>query len=196
MVTSALGDVERLGGGSSIDAVRSLLGVVATSAVLLVSCSGSEPGRTQRAAEPSSPAATPTTSRPASPTANPSASKARPGAVIKTAGSQFGEILFDRDGQAVYLFDREKSTKPECYGECATAWPPVLTEGTPIAVGGAQAGALGTTNRADGSTQVTYRGHPLYYYAHDGRNQVLCHNVREFGGLWLVLTPTGEAAAH
>ena len=51
----------------------------------------------------------------------------------------------------------------------------------------------GTT--VDGSTQVTYAGHPLYYYAHEGKNQVTCHNVSEFGGLWLVVTPTGQAAA-
>jgi hypothetical protein len=42
---------------------------------------------------------------------------------------------------------------------------------------------------------VTYAGHPLYYYAHEGKTQVLCHDVREFGGLWLAVTPSGEAAA-
>jgi len=53
---------------------------------------------------------------------------------------------------------------------------------------------LGTTPRTDGSTQVTYAGHPLYYYAHEGKNVVTCHNVNEFGGLWLAVTPTGQAA--
>jgi predicted lipoprotein with Yx(FWY)xxD motif len=196
VVTPALGDVERFGWTFTIDTMRGLPAAVATSAVLLVSCSGSEPAPTQRAGEPSSPAAPSTTSRPASPTSTASVAEAPPGAVIKTAGSQFGEILFDRSGQAIYLFDKEKSTRPECYGACATAWPPVLTKGTPVAAGGADADVLGTTKRTDGSTQVTYRSHPLYYYAHEGKNQVLCHNVREYGGLWLVLTPAGEAAAH
>jgi hypothetical protein len=42
---------------------------------------------------------------------------------------------------------------------------------------------------------VTYGGHPLYYYAHEGPGQVLCHDVIEFGGRWLVVTPDGVAAA-
>jgi hypothetical protein len=55
-------------------------------------------------------------------------------------------------------------------------------------------GLLGTTRRADGVVQVTYAGHPLYYYAHEGKYEVLCHNVKEFGGTWLVLRPDGTAA--
>ena len=58
-----------------------------------------------------------------------------------------------------------------------------------------KAGTLGTTDREDGSTQVTYAGQPLYYYAHEGPGQVLCHNVSEFGGLWLVLDASGQALA-
>ena len=117
----------------------------------------------------------------------------KPGTAITTGDSQFGEILFDGADQAIYLFDKEASKTSECYGDCAEAWPPVLTEGDPRAGGGAAAKLLGTTERDDGSTQVTYDGHPLYYYAHEGPGEVLCHNVDEFGGLWLVLEPSGEA---
>ncbi len=117
------------------------------------------------------------------------------GTLITTAESQFGEILFDDTGQAIYLFDIEQSTSPECYDECAEAWPPVLTEGAPISAQGARADVLGTTTRTDGTTQVTYAGHPLYYYAHEGKHQVLCHDVRGFGGLWLAVTPSGDPAA-
>ena len=116
------------------------------------------------------------------------------GLVLKTATSDFGTLLFDRSGQAIYLFAKEKTSRPECYDKCAEAWPPVLTEGAPRASGEVRADLLGTVERTDGSTQVTYGGHPLYYYAHEGKNQVLCHNVDEFGGLWLVVTPNGEAA--
>jgi len=116
------------------------------------------------------------------------------GSVITTADSEFGEMLFDASGQAIYLFDKETSSKPDCYDACAEAWPPVLTEGDPQARGEVGGGLLGTTKRTDGSTQVTYGGHPLYYYAHEGKNEVLCHNVSEYGGLWLVVTPEGEAA--
>jgi predicted lipoprotein with Yx(FWY)xxD motif len=176
--------------------VPRLLVVLAASAVVLVGCSGSETTSTQQPAQPSSAPGGTSTSRTPAPTTGSSATEATPGTIIKTAGSQFGEILFDGSKQAIYLFDKEKASKPECYDECARAWPPVLTKGAPMPAGAADADALGTTRRTDGSTQVTYGGHPLYYYAHDGKNEVRCHNVREFGGLWLVLTPTGEAAPH
>jgi predicted lipoprotein with Yx(FWY)xxD motif len=114
------------------------------------------------------------------------------GTTIKTAESQFGDVLFGGDDQAIYYFDKESGSKSECYGACAEAWPPVLTEGAPQEGPGAQAGLLGTTQRDDGTTQVTYDGHPLYYYAHEGPRQVLCHNVEEFGGLWLAVQPNGE----
>jgi predicted lipoprotein with Yx(FWY)xxD motif len=115
------------------------------------------------------------------------------GTTIKLADSQYGKVLFDRAGQAIYLFDKERGSTSECYGECAAAWPPVLTGGEPQAGSGIDERLLGTTKRSDGKTQVTYNGHPLYFYAHEGRNEVRCHNVREFGGLWLVLDRKGNA---
>jgi predicted lipoprotein with Yx(FWY)xxD motif len=118
--------------------------------------------------------------------------KPKPGTTIKTADSPFGEVLFDGDGQAIYLFDLESSSKSECYGECAVAWPPVLTKGVPQAKGAVKAGKLGTTKRDDGKLQVTYDGHPLYYYAHEGPDVVSCHNVDQFGGLWLALGASGN----
>jgi predicted lipoprotein with Yx(FWY)xxD motif len=117
----------------------------------------------------------------------------KPGITIATGDSQFGEILFDRSDQVIYLFDKEGSETSECYGACAEAWPPVLTKGDPQADGAVETKLLGTTERDDGSTQVTYGGHPLYYYAHEGPGEVLCHNVAEFGGLWLVVEPGGDA---
>jgi predicted lipoprotein with Yx(FWY)xxD motif len=125
----------------------------------------------------------------------PAAPAAAAGSTIKTADSQFGDVLFDGDNQAIYYFDKEKGSTSECYGECAEAWPPVLTEGPPQAGAGVQQGKLGTTQRNDGTTQVTYDGHPLYLYAHEGPNQVTCHDVSEFGGLWLAVQPNGEAVS-
>ena len=117
------------------------------------------------------------------------------GVTITTAASDFGQVLFDGTGQAIYLFDKETTAVPDCYGDCAVAWPPVLTDGPPVVGDGATADLLGSTSRTDGSTQATYAGHPLYYYANEGKNVVTCHNVNEFGGLWLVITPSGQAAA-
>ena len=114
------------------------------------------------------------------------------GTTIQTGDSQYGPVIFDGDDRAVYFFDKEKGTASECYGACAEAWPPVLTEGEPRAGKGVQAGKLGTTQRDDGSTQVTYGGRPLYYYD-EPPGQVTCHNVEEFGGLWLAVQPNGDA---
>ena len=115
------------------------------------------------------------------------------GTELVASDSEFGSILFDSEQRAIYLFDKETSSESECYGECAAAWPPVLTEGEPQAGAGIDQKLLGTTERDDGSTQVTYDGQPLYYYVDDPKGQVLCHNVEEFGGLWLVVEPGGEA---
>jgi predicted lipoprotein with Yx(FWY)xxD motif len=105
-------------------------------------------------------------------------------------------MLYDATGQAIYLFDAERSARPECYGECANDWPPVLTTGTPQGKRSVDADLLGRTRRSDGSTQVTYAGHPLYFYAHEGKYQVLCHNIEEYGGTWLVVQPDGDPAPH
>jgi predicted lipoprotein with Yx(FWY)xxD motif len=125
----------------------------------------------------------------------PRAERSRQGREVKIAGSDFGPMLFDRSGQAIYLFDKEATNTPQCYGACAKAWPPVLTSGLPRGSGAVRDSLLGTTRRRDGARQVTYAGHPLYFYAHEGKNEVLCHNVSEFGGLWLVVTAKGEPAA-
>jgi predicted lipoprotein with Yx(FWY)xxD motif len=117
---------------------------------------------------------------------------ARKGTAIKLASSPVGDALFDGDDQAIYLFDAEQSSKPECYDDCAAAWPPVLTDGDPVADGPIDQGLLGTIKREDGSKQVTYNDHPLYYYAHEGPGELRCHNVSEFGGLWLALDETGD----
>jgi predicted lipoprotein with Yx(FWY)xxD motif len=156
--------------------------------------STSSPADVRKLGHLSGPGPTPNT--PATqPTPSQSVTSAADGTLVTTADSQFGEVLFDDTGQAIYLFDKEQTTQPQCYDECAEAWPPVLTEGAPVPALGVRADELGTTTRTDGTTQVTYAGHPLYYYAHEGKNQVLCHDVREFGGLWLAVTPSGEAAA-
>ena len=118
--------------------------------------------------------------------------QAASGTAIKTADSQYGQVLFDGEDQAVYYFDKESSSKSECYGACAEAWPPVLTEGEPKAGDGVNADLLGTVERRDGKTQVTYADQPLYFYAHEGPGEVKCHNVDLNGGLWWVVGPDGE----
>lgn len=114
-----------------------------------------------------------------------------PGRVVKVVDSEYGPVVADAKGEAFYLFDKERSPRPECFGACAEAWPPVLTKGEPRAGKGARAQLLGTTRRPNGKLQVTYAGHPLYYYVDDSPGVILCQNVSEFGGLWLVVKPGG-----
>ncbi len=120
------------------------------------------------------------------------ASKPKRGTRVKSGGSAFGRMLYSRRDQAIYAFDKESGKKSKCYGACAAAWPPVLTEGRPTAGGKVDTDLLGTTMRRNGTRQVTYGGHPLYYYAHEDRGEVLCHNVFGFGGLWRVVGPDGD----
>lgn len=106
--------------------------------------------------------------------------------------ARFGPILFDGRGQAIYAFTYDRGTRSRCYGGCARAWPPVYTRGAPRAGRNVRRGLLGTTRRRDGRRQVTYAGRPLYFYVNEGRRQVFCHRVFSFGGLWLVVRPSGR----
>jgi predicted lipoprotein with Yx(FWY)xxD motif len=143
-------------------------------------------------ASPESPSASPPTPDP-SPTKD-DARPTRPGTKIIVADSDYGPMLYDGSGQPIYLFTAETGSRPACYDACADDWPPVLTDGKPAASGDARSALLGTVRRTDGRTQVTYDGQPLYFYAHEGKYEVLCHDVEEYGGTWLVVRPDGTAA--
>jgi predicted lipoprotein with Yx(FWY)xxD motif len=107
------------------------------------------------------------------------------------ASADYGPVLFDGRGYALYAFTYDRKSRSRCYGACAKAWPPYLAK-KPKAGPGAKQSLLGTIRRADGSIQVTYDGRPLYYYVGDGKGQILCQNVDEFGGLWLILRGSGK----
>jgi predicted lipoprotein with Yx(FWY)xxD motif len=125
-------------------------------------------------------------------TSNTDAMASRQGKKLKVVKSSYGPVIADRHGEALYLFDRDRRKKSHCYGACARAWPPVITRGRPRARRGVKARLLGTTKRRNGKLQVTYRNHPLYYYVADAPGRILCQNVDEFGGLWLVVKRSGK----
>jgi predicted lipoprotein with Yx(FWY)xxD motif len=100
-----------------------------------------------------------------------------------------GSFLVDSKGLTLYLFTKDTPNTSNCYGGCASYWPPLLTKGAPVAGAGVTASMLGTTTRTDGTTQVTYNGWPLYYYASDkAAGDVTGENVQ---GVWFVVTPAG-----
>jgi predicted lipoprotein with Yx(FWY)xxD motif len=114
------------------------------------------------------------------------------GTRIVVRDSDFGRMLFNAEKQAIYIFENDTKGRSNCYAGCAKAWPPVFTKGRPVAGRGVRAGLLGTTTRRNGRKQVTYGGRPLYYYAHEGRGQVLCHDVFLNGGYWWAVGPNGK----
>ena len=114
-------------------------------------------------------------------------------ASVAVGKSRYGQILFDGRGFAFYAFTHDTRDKATCYGECATKWPPYIVGRRPSAGRGTKASLLGTTRRSDGKLQATYGGRPLYYYDGDtSPGIVLCQNVPEFGGTWLVLRGSGK----
>jgi predicted lipoprotein with Yx(FWY)xxD motif len=108
--------------------------------------------------------------------------------------AKLGQILVDESGMTVYLFLSDTPTTSTCYSTCATVWPPVVTTGAPQAGAGAQASLLGTITRTDGKVEVTYAGHPLYYFVQDkAAGDVKGQGINGFGALWWVLSPSGTA---
>ncbi len=112
---------------------------------------------------------------------------AKQGAKLKVAGSDYGRVLMTKGEMALYLFTKDGKGPSDCYGDCAVAWPPLLTKGKPLAGKGVEPKKLGSTRRSDGSRQVTYGGHPVYLYVHDRPGEIFCQDVFEFGGTWLLV---------
>lgn len=126
------------------------------------------------------------------------AAKIGPTKVFRADTAEHEMILFDEQGYALYRFDKDKGSKSTCYGACAKRWPPLLTEGEPIAYA-VIPDELGTTKRKDGTTQVTYFGHPLYNYVGDKSvetGKVTGHGVKAFGGEWYSIHKNGKDLKH
>jgi len=159
---------------------------ISAAAVLVAGCGG---GGESTAATVGTTAAAGSAATSGGPSATASA---RRGRKLTVVASDYGRVVADARGEALYLFGKETSERSRCYGACARAWPPLLTAGRPRAGKGIKTHLLGTTRRKNGKLQVTYKGHPLYYYVDDSPGTILCQNVSEFGGLWLVVKPTGN----
>jgi len=152
-------------------------------ALLTAACSSGS----SSAASPPTPAST----VPASTAAG--GASAAGGTVITTASSAAGTVLTDGAGRAVYLWVKDSGDASACSGACTGAWPPVTTTGTVTAAGSAKASDLGTITRADGTKQVTYDKHPLYYFAGDSKAGMASGQGSDsFGAKWWLVTPGGD----
>ena len=123
----------------------------------------------------------------------PSAMPQKPRATLTARSSTYGKALFDGRGFVLYAFTRDHR-RSACYGACAKAWPPYYAPKGPLSVGpGANRALLGAVKRRNGRRQVIYAGRPLYYYVGDRRpGQILCQDVVEYGGRWLLVRPSGR----
>jgi predicted lipoprotein with Yx(FWY)xxD motif len=122
-----------------------------------------------------------------------SAAGASTGAVtIKTASTSVGTVLTNSKGFAIYWFAKDTSGKSNCYGSCASYWPPVLGSSASVS-GSSLSGSFGTTTRSNGQKQLTYDGHPLYTYSGDtSPGQVSGNGKNLSGGVWWAMTPSGS----
>jgi predicted lipoprotein with Yx(FWY)xxD motif len=121
------------------------------------------------------------------------ASSGRAAFVSVGMAGDLGQVIVDSNGMTLYDFHKDKGTTPSCYGACEEAWPPLTTTGEPEAKGSAQASMLGTTERKDGTMQVTYNGHPLYTFIEDKKpGEANGNDFTAFGGEWYTLQPNGE----
>lgn len=125
----------------------------------------------------------------------PATSEASGAGTLMVADSTLGKIVVDADGKTLYMFDNDTqgSGTSSCTGQCLTNWPPLTTTGDAPALQGVT-GDVGTITTADGSTQVTLNGWPLYYFAGDAAAGDV--NGQGVGGIWWVLSPAGERMAE
>jgi predicted lipoprotein with Yx(FWY)xxD motif len=168
------------------------LGVVgaAASAIALLAGCGSSSSSTTGSTSAATAASTPTQSTAAaSTTAAPA-----PGVMVQTKKGKLGPILAAGPKRlTVYLFEADKGPASACTGACTKVWPPVTTGGAPVAATGAVSADLGTIARADGTKQVTYKGHPLYFFAKDGdAGDAYGEGSNSFGAGWYVLRSNGS----
>ena len=160
-------------------------------AVVVAACSsGGTSSAAAPAAAPSSAAAPASPAGASSPSSGASSSG---GTVITTAKSSAGTFLTNGSGRAVYLWVKDTGDMSNCNGACAGAWPPVTTTATATASGSAKASDIGTITRSDGTKQVTYDGHPLYYFSGDsGPGTASGQGSDGFGAKWWLVAPTGS----
>jgi predicted lipoprotein with Yx(FWY)xxD motif len=156
------------------------LGALAViSALVLAACGGSSYGGNKSSTTTSAPA----------PAATSSAAT-----VISAKSGSLGTFLVDGKGRTLYLWDADHGAMSTCNGDCAQDWPPLTTKAAPKAGTGVKASLLGTSQRADGTKEVTYAGHPLYYFAGDtAAGQATGQGSGAFGAPWWVVSPAGKA---
>ena len=114
-------------------------------------------------------------------------------ASVGISSTGIGQILVNSEGRSLYLFKADQGTKSACTGACAAAWPPLLVQGKPTLGTGINASLVGTAMRPEGTTQLTYNGHPVYLFAQDQKaGETKGQGVSAFGAAWFALNSAGN----
>jgi predicted lipoprotein with Yx(FWY)xxD motif len=114
-------------------------------------------------------------------------------ATVGISNTGIGQLLVNSQGRTAYLFKADQGTKSACAGACAGAWPPLLAKGKPTLGTGVSASLIGTAARPEGTTQLTYNGHPLYLFAKDQKaGETNGQGVSAFGAAWFALNSAGN----
>ncbi|HWX87904.1 MAG TPA: hypothetical protein VNX67_07010 [Solirubrobacteraceae bacterium] len=168
-----------------------LIAVLSASALLAAGCGSSSKSSSATSAASAYPTTGEQTTSSAAASTTPAAATAV--AVTVKPASKLGSILAAGPKKlTVYMFEGDKGAASSCSGACASVWPPVTTSGAPTVAGAASSAELGTITRSDGTTQVTYKGHPLYFFARDkDSGDAYGQGVHGFGADWYVLSPSG-----
>jgi len=166
-----------------------LNGAIAGAALLVAACGSYGSSAYGTSASPSS------NGRYPGATSSPPAGTPEPPAAL-TVGlrkSPLGQILVDGSGRTLYLFEADKANSSKCYGDCASVWPPLIASSTPTGGAGINQSLLTTTTRKDGSLEVVYNGHPLYYFVSDKQaGDTTGQALSSFGADWYVISATGS----
>jgi predicted lipoprotein with Yx(FWY)xxD motif len=162
---------------------KALLGIAPVAAALVVAGCGGGSGANSHP-------------KPASAKAAPQGTGAKapaPGTAVTIAHGKLGAYLADSKGRALYLFEADKGMASTCYSACASIWPPLNSTGAVATGAGVSHTLLGTTKRTDGGSEVTYHGHPLYYYVGDKvAGSVTGQGLDQFGAKWYLIAPNGK----
>jgi len=165
-----------------------LNGAVAGAALLVAACGSYSASAYGTAASPSSNGRYPGVA------SSPAGTPAPPAAItVSLRNTPLGQILVDGSGRTLYLFEADKTNISNCYGDCASVWPPLIASSTPTGAAGINQSLLTTTTRKDGSLEVTYNGHPLYYFVSDKQaGETTGQAISSFGAEWYVISAAGS----
>ncbi|GHJ41031.1 hypothetical protein [Streptomyces sp. TS71-3] len=171
------------------------IGIAGVAVAALATACGSSTSGDNASGGSSTPASSPSSSGSSSGSGSGSGSSSGAGAAtgVKAMSGDLGTFLTDSSGKTLYLFAADSDGKPTCNGTCAAEWPPLTAKGAPKAGAGVTASDLTTAKRSDGTSQVVYHGHPLYYFADDKKaGDAKGQGLDDEGGKWYVLSPSGH----